>query len=142
MDEQQVSACLQPFDAALAQVEEIGHREIVANLRKQDEIEVALRKVSRQIAAFQVEVRETRATSLRLRQSGFVDVDRQEPLAAGRELLGQHANGAACFEGVAVEGVRQRGQCGLVLGRLVRTRREIPGIGIGPINVLEVSGGQ
>ena len=57
----------------------------------------------------------------------------------GGELRGEHADGAAGLEGVAVTRARQGGERGGVFGGLVGAGGEIPRVGVGAVNVVEIT---
>jgi len=116
----------------------IGQRPVVTDLRQHDQIEAARRDRIRDLHALHVDLRQAGAALAGARQRGVRDVHRQQITAARGQLGGQDADRAANLESPVVFLSRQRGQRGGVLGALVVTGFEQPGVGVGGVDLVEV----
>jgi len=111
--------------------------EVIQHLGQHDQVEASRRPFFRDPPALELHAGARRAGT---RQRRLGHIQRQQPLAAPRQLRRQHADAAADLQRAGEPPRRQRGQGGGVFLRLVRAAGKTPWIGVGRIQGIEIRG--
>ena len=125
---------------------EVVELPVVADFREDDEIEAGVAEFAGDLVGDlhtgEADVGKIGAAGAGGGEGALGDVDREEGVAAGGELAGEDADGAADLEGAVVLVAGEVGEGVAVLGGFVVAGLEVPGIGRGGVDVFEVGGRQ
>ena len=142
VNQQEMPGRCQLPDGEVAELQQIGQREVITDLGNHDHVEGAFGKLAGQGALLEPDVVQGGATLARGPERQFGDVDGEQASAPGGQLGGEDANGAARFKRRRVQRARQGGEGRGVLGGLVRTGGEFPRVRVRAVHILEVARGQ
>ncbi len=129
-------------DGQFAQFQEVGHRQIIADLGNHDQIERAVGKLAGQRFLLEADIVQCGATFARRPERLFRNVDGKEPSAPGSQLACQNADRAARLERRGIVRTGQGSEGRGVLGGFIRARHKIPRVRVRAVNVVEISGCQ